>query len=107
METVQLADRFGRVVRALIHHVRRALRLERRVVAEPDLADGTVPAEQVVQVVPRDVEIATPLADSTYSRRLDAHRFFTLRVSCDPRVDPESELTRELARRWDHLGVAF
>jgi len=87
VETVQLADRLGRVVWALIHHVRRALRLERRVVAEPDLADGTVPSEQVVQVVPRDVEIATPLGDFTWTRREHAYRFFTLRVSCETTVE--------------------
>jgi hypothetical protein len=58
MEPVQVRLRLARVVRALVDNVRRAFRLEVRVVAETDLADGTVFPKDFVEVGTGEVEVA-------------------------------------------------
>jgi hypothetical protein len=58
MEPVQVRLRLARVVRALKHDIRGALRLEVRVVAETDLPDGTVFPEDLVEVGTGEVEVA-------------------------------------------------
>ena len=60
VETVQFAHRLLRIVRAFVHDISRSFCLEIRSVGSyPYLADRAVLSEQVVEVIPGDIEVAT------------------------------------------------
>jgi hypothetical protein len=71
VETIEFADRLGRIVRTLIYHISRSLCLQRRVVPEPDLTDGSIASKKVVQVVSGDIEVAISSACKTQHIPID------------------------------------